>query len=344
MNPMMDDGQLLRQYIDTQSEAAFAELVQRHLSLVYYAALRRLGGNVHGAEEVAQRVFILLARKANVLFGHPTLAGWLYTAVNLESSSFIRAAARRQAREESARALLEADLQSNPICDGEHLRPIVDEAMMALGSSDREAVLLRFLEGRPYAEVADKLGISEAAAQKRVDRALERLRRLLARQKVTSTSAALAIALASQAALAAPATLAASIPGAAFAAASGGGLGLVGLLNLMSTTKLTSGVAGFVAITTLLGTAAISIGMYQLRQAGQAEANLRQAQTDYSLREESLRRTQGGAVDPNSVDWDSVLNQSGSILSPAQTDALKALVGQVHLMALVHNYYAQPKK
>jgi RNA polymerase sigma factor (sigma-70 family) len=292
MNPMTDDGQLLRQYIETRSEAAFAELVQRHLSLVYFAALRRLGGDAHAAADVSQGVFILLARKAPSLCRHPTLAGWLYSAVNLEVSSLHRAARRRQAREQAAGVLLESEAQADPIFDGEFLRPILDEAIMDLGAPDREAVLLRFFQGCPFAELGKKLGVSEAAAQKRVDRALEKLRHLLEKRQVTSTSAALVLALASQSALAAPPALAAAIPGAAIAAAGTGGLGLVGILNLMSTTKLTTGVAGFVAIAALLGTSAIGVGIYQLRQSGQAESALRAGEADLGTREESLRGSQ----------------------------------------------------
>ena len=58
---MADDAELIRRYAEQRSEAAFAELVRRHLGLVYSAALRRLGGDAHGAADVAQVVFVKLA-------------------------------------------------------------------------------------------------------------------------------------------------------------------------------------------------------------------------------------------------------------------------------------------
>jgi RNA polymerase sigma factor (sigma-70 family) len=295
---MTDDGQLLRQYVETQSEAAFAELVRRHLSLVYYAALRRLGGDAHAAEDVSQGVFILLARKSRALCGHPTLAGWLYSAVNLEVSALTRSARRRQNRELAAGSLLELESQPDTLCDGEFLRPVLDEALMELGQTDREAILLRFFEASAFAEVGDKLGISEAAAQKRVDRALEKLRGLLAKRGVTSTSTVLALALASQSALAAPAALAASIPAAAVAIAAGsGGIGTIGLLlNLMSTSKLTAAVAGFVALAALLGMAGIGVGAYQLREASLEKAAVVAAQSELSARQDNLRAAQQRAA------------------------------------------------
>ena len=71
---MSDDAELLRRYADTRSEPAFAALVERHLGLVYAAALRRLNGDTHRATDVAQTVFIALARHAADLALRPVLA------------------------------------------------------------------------------------------------------------------------------------------------------------------------------------------------------------------------------------------------------------------------------
>jgi DNA-directed RNA polymerase specialized sigma24 family protein len=71
------DTDLLRRYVQDGSEKAFTEFVQRHLGLVYRVALRKSGGNRPLAEDVAQRVFTLVTRKAAVLTNHQTLFGWL---------------------------------------------------------------------------------------------------------------------------------------------------------------------------------------------------------------------------------------------------------------------------
>ena len=92
------DAELLRRYVHERAEAAFAELVRRYLGLVYHAALRQLGGEAHAAEDVTQRVFMLLARKADALHSHATLAGWLYTTTRHVASEASRAERRRRVR------------------------------------------------------------------------------------------------------------------------------------------------------------------------------------------------------------------------------------------------------
>ncbi len=91
---MLSDGELLRRYVNEGSEAAFTELVQRHINVVYGSALRRVGRNAHAADDVTQRVFTDLARKANSLKGRANLGGWLYTGGALRRG---RGRARRAA-------------------------------------------------------------------------------------------------------------------------------------------------------------------------------------------------------------------------------------------------------
>ena len=82
----MDDRKLLREYLEQGSEAAFAELVNRHADLVYSAALRQTNGDPHLAEEIAQVVFLTLARKARLLSTRVILAGWLIDATRREAA------------------------------------------------------------------------------------------------------------------------------------------------------------------------------------------------------------------------------------------------------------------
>jgi hypothetical protein len=115
--------------------------------------------------------------------------------------------------------------------DWEQLRPVLDDLMEELDERDREAVLLRFVEGQSFALVATALRLSEDAARKRVDRALEKLGALLQRRGITSTAAALAVLLANQITVAAPANVAAAITTAAIKGAStaaGAGAGAAG--------------------------------------------------------------------------------------------------------------------
>ena len=98
---MMEDWQLLEDYVRRGSESAFRSLVSRHLGLVYAAAFRQV--NDSGlAEEVSQAVFILLARKARSLPRRTILAGWLFRTTRFVASRALRSEVRRQRREQQA--------------------------------------------------------------------------------------------------------------------------------------------------------------------------------------------------------------------------------------------------
>jgi RNA polymerase sigma factor (sigma-70 family) len=278
MDPAMptDDAELLRRYAAGGDEAAFAELVRRYLGLVYHAALRQLGGEAHAAEDVAQRVFTLLARKARTLDGHATLAGWLHTTTRFTANEALRTERRRRAREQEAFTMhhpsndnrLAATLADSAWAD---LRPVIDEALGELAAPDREAVLLRYFADLPHARIGVRLAISENAARMRVERALEKLHARLARRGVTSTASALGVVLANQAgaaSVALPAGMAASVTSAALAGATatGAAVSAAGIFGFMSTTKITIGVA------VLIGAIGVGTGMHGYRTAGRAEA------------------------------------------------------------------------
>ncbi len=195
------DGDLLRRYVTEGSQPAFTTVVQRHLALVYRAALRRVGGNAHAADDVTQKVFTDLARKAPALQDRASLASWLYTSVRFAASDAVRAERRRrtiEAEAETQRAISALD----PVA-WERLEPWLDEVMDRLPERDREAVLLHFFEGRAFPEVGAMLALSADAARMRVNRALERLRVSLGAKGIASSAAALGEALLSHSASAA---------------------------------------------------------------------------------------------------------------------------------------------
>src|SRR3954469_9530917 len=147
---MNDDVSLLRRYASVRDETAFAELVQRTLPLVYSAALRRLGGDTHRAQDVAQVVFCSLARDAGRIVRHPVLTGWLYTATRNAVIDIIRTEKRRRVREEEAHAMQEIEMKPDAPADWSQLRPMLDGAMDQLRDQDREAILLRFFQGLTF--------------------------------------------------------------------------------------------------------------------------------------------------------------------------------------------------
>jgi RNA polymerase sigma factor (sigma-70 family) len=261
-NPMSDDSSLLRRYVEERSEAAFAELVARHIGLVYGAALRQLNGAVHRAEDVTQSVFVDLARNAARLLQRRDLAGWLYTSTHFAAAKLKRGEQRRQVRETEAQLMHEISTHSSADPEWERLRPVLDEVMLTLEERDREAILLRFFQARRLAEVGQRLGLSEDAARMRIERALEKLRTLLARRGIGSTTAALSAALANQVAVAAPAGLAASVTSAAMIG------GSIAANSIMSTPFV---------IASLVALGAMGFTVFQTRQVHRAEAELANA-------------------------------------------------------------------
>ena len=282
---MIEDHHLLRRYVEEKSQDAFAELVRRRIGLVYAVAVRQCGGDVHLAEDVTQKVFADLARKAGALGERPVVSGWLYRSAQFAASDIVRSERRRRAREEATQFMNETWTGTGEgTADWEKLRPVIDEAMAELGEEDRDAVALRFFEEKSYAEIGRRLVLSEDAARKRVSRAVEKLHGLLARRGVKSTETALALVLAQQAAAAVPAGLAASVTSGALAGAGavGGGAAL-----FMGTTKMTAGLIG--------AAAAIGVGLAVLGagRGSAARAELAVAQREEAALGAKLKELEG---------------------------------------------------
>ena len=166
-----DDSALLRQYSENHSDEAFAALVTRHINLVYSVALRSVG-DPHQAEEITQGVFILLAKKAAQLRHDRALSSWLFQATRLTASNFVRSESRRHHREQEAHMQSLLDETGSDVW--RQIAPLLDDAVAGLSETDRHAIVLRFYEGRNLREVGAALGASEDAAEKRVNRAVEK--------------------------------------------------------------------------------------------------------------------------------------------------------------------------
>src|ERR1017187_2374728 len=207
---MTSDLDLLRQFARENSQDAFAEIVRRHLNLVYSAAMRQVR-SPQLAEDISQSVFADLARDAGKVSGtgfQPvnSLTPWLYAVTRRTAIDAIRKESRRQLREQIAVEMTNMNATS---ADWTQIEPLLDDAMAALDETDRSAILLRYLENKNLREVGETLGTSDDAAQKRVSRAVERLREFFSKRKVTIGASGLAVLISANAVQAAPIGLAA---------------------------------------------------------------------------------------------------------------------------------------
>ena len=225
-----DTQQLLQAYARGHSEAAFQELVNRYVDLVYSAAIRRVDGDTQLAEDVTQEVFTHLARKAASLPPNVTLGGWLHRHTGFVASTAMRGEQRRRNRERQA---VEMNALNEPSeAEWNQLGPVLDEAMDELDTADRDALVLRYFEQFELRAVGAALGVSDDTAQKRVSRAVEKLRGLLLKRgRTLLPAAALGMILGSRCVAAAPAGLGPRMARIALDTASvAGGAGLISVL------------------------------------------------------------------------------------------------------------------
>jgi RNA polymerase sigma factor (sigma-70 family) len=220
---MNTDAELLERFVADRSETAFTDLVHRYLGLVRATALRRVGGDVHAADDITQQVFVALARNASSLRNRATLAGWLYVTTHHATAELVRREQRRKQREAAAHSMYLTDSSAGSPDDAARLRPLLDDALITLKPDEREAIVLRYFSDRTFSEIGKAVQLSEEAARKRVDRALEKLHTVLLRRGVTSSVAVLGTALTAAGLNSAPTGLALKVAGAALteAAASG---------------------------------------------------------------------------------------------------------------------------
>lgn len=207
MSSSLTDHELLQAYARDGSQESFAQVVRRYVDLVYSAARRQVASS-HAAEEIAQSVFVDLARHARTIGATQPLAAWLYVVTRRTAVDYVRRESRRVQRERTAGPILAMN-ESSP--DWSRLAPVLDEAMAELNDADRSAVVLRFFQNRSFREVGEAIGMSEDTAQKRVTRALDRLRASFEARGIAVTAATLATEVAANAVQTAPAGLATGI-------------------------------------------------------------------------------------------------------------------------------------
>jgi len=226
---MMQDWEFLSEYIQSGSQAAFGQLVERYVDFVYSVCLREVR-DPDLAQDVTQVVFLILTRKARTLRPGTVLAGWLFNTARFASKDALKYEARRHRREQKAAEAMISELHTGKDANWDEIEPLLQDALAGLGAEDRNALLLRFFEGKSLRQTGVALGVSEDAARQRVSRALEKLRRYFSRHGYAVSGLALGGLIATYAVHPAPAACAAAVMkvtsyaamGATGGAASGG--------------------------------------------------------------------------------------------------------------------------
>lgn len=290
MHDDVDEMALLRRFARDGEEEAFAELVRRHLNLVHSAALRQIR-SPQLAEDIAQSVFSDLARDATRLKPGTILAAWLYEVTRRTAIDVARREARRQLREQVA---VEMNAMNSTSSDWAQVEPLLDDAMAALDDTDRTAVLLRYFENRSLRDVGAALGTSDDTAQKRVSRAVDRLRDFFAQRGVTVGASGLVVVISTNAVQAAPVGLAAVISTASV------------LTGATLTTTATVTTTKAIAMTTLQKSLVVTVlaatvgtGIYEAQQASELRAQvhaLRQQQAPLTDQIQQVQRQRDKAT------------------------------------------------
>lgn len=211
----MDDHSLILAYSRWGDESAFAQLVERHLPLIYGTAYRDLRDH-HLTQDLCQNVFIALGRAAQKDRFIHSVPAWLYGTTRKQVALMIRAERRRHDRERRLAEYAVAAQEDAPASQVD-LIAFVQEDLATLSPNDQQLLFLRFYEGRSLRDVGQHLGVKEKTAQKRVERAVQRLSTLLSRRKLTLTASLLVPQVFTAGAVSPPTHLATSVTGSALA-------------------------------------------------------------------------------------------------------------------------------
>jgi RNA polymerase sigma factor (sigma-70 family) len=262
---------------------------------------------------VAQSVFADLARHAGKMKPGTILTAWLYQVARRTAIDVVRRESRRQLREQIA---VEMNTMNATPADWTHIGPLLDDAMAALEETDRSAILLRYFENKNLREVGEALGTSDDTAQKRVSRAVERLREFFTKRGATVGAGGLVIIISANAVQAAPAGLATTISAAAV---------LAGTTYAATATATTIKTIAMTTLQKTLVTATVAmlagVGIYEARQASTLRG---QNQLLQQQEEEQIRQLQN--------ERDAATNQAARLL--AENIRLKSEFNQAQLLRL----------
>ena len=245
-------------------------LIRDHAALVYGIALRQAHGDTAMAADVAQAVFIVLARRVATIRNARALPSWLHQTTRYAAREAHRAATRRAHHERRAARAEQTIMDPSANENADPKLAMLDDAIASLRRSDREVVMRRYLQGREVREIAAELGVGEEAARKRLSRAVDRLREFYERRGVVmNADAVTAVLVAASTSVTLPAAVLEACASAAAGGAIAGNAGAVAKGVLYSIGAAKAKVAAGIAAAALVVTVGV-IGVASLASAPRA--------------------------------------------------------------------------
>jgi RNA polymerase sigma factor (sigma-70 family) len=277
-------SRLLQLYATTRCAHSFREIVEGHAGLVYSTALR-ITSDEGLAEDVMQTVFAALAAKPAAVRDGRALAAWLHRVASGRALGVVRTESRRRLREQHATDMKAMDASESDDLWNE-AAPVIDSALSSLSETDRQLLLLRFWQRQDMRCIGQAFGLSDDAAQKRIGRALEKLRAFLLQRGITGTASTLSVALLASASVAAPAAVVARVSAATLAviqAAPPAAALLSSTLVMTAKTKITITAAACV----LIGTP-VWMQQREIRRLREAQAELQPLRDELTALQRSV--------------------------------------------------------
>lgn len=273
---VLDDAAALDRYAKAGDPRAFEVLVHRYQSMVVHTCQRVMKSSTD-AEDAAQETFLKLARRAGEI--RSNVAAWLHACALRTSIDLLRA---RGTQRRAEAGVVDVDAQTSDDAERtwREIKPLLDDAIAALDESDRDLIVSRFLVGRPQVEMAREAGVNPGTMHRRIDAALEKLRKELSKRGVAPAigvaAAAAGVTGVSNTSLAAALGHASAAPVSASLTSS---LMSIGLAEMGAGTVLaTSGSAattatvglnlGTLVLVSVLGLSTIGGGLYFFRSGG----------------------------------------------------------------------------
>ena len=173
----VSDGDAVRAVLEGNREM-YRVLVRRYQDTLYQHAIRMVG-EADDAADIVQRALVNGFEKLGRCRDPEKVGGWLFRIMSNLCKDFLKSPRREDLSIEGASATVIG--RANPEGDLEQgeLRSMVRRALDELNAEQREAFVLKHLEGRSYDEMSELLGVSKSALKMRVLRAREELQIML---------------------------------------------------------------------------------------------------------------------------------------------------------------------